>query len=176
MSSYSTGSKSYYSVTSDDEEPTVVTSENHSDGSKAKLPSNGRKSPFYVHEATMFMSSTTPLQYTQGENTELPEHLVDSTGYLADEDDESDWDWNSETGDGPTSPVSVPGYKPYSFRVTAQDIPLPYSFTVGGSPTPMMGYPIKEYPDEDTQPTGDINSIYVRSLYDKGREDRALPH
>ncbi|KAI3821727.1 hypothetical protein L1987_09299 [Smallanthus sonchifolius] len=48
MSSYSTGSKSYYSVTSDDEEPTEVTSENHLDGSIAELPSNGRKSPFYV--------------------------------------------------------------------------------------------------------------------------------
>ncbi|KAI3819616.1 hypothetical protein L1987_13457 [Smallanthus sonchifolius] len=35
-------------IASDDEEPTEVTSENHSDGSTAKLPSSWRKSPFYV--------------------------------------------------------------------------------------------------------------------------------
>ncbi|KAI3815510.1 hypothetical protein L1987_15181 [Smallanthus sonchifolius] len=40
----------------------------------------------------------------------------------------------------------------------------------------MMGYPIEEYPDEDTQSTGDINSIYVCWLFDQGREDRALLH
>ncbi|KAI3821371.1 hypothetical protein L1987_08937 [Smallanthus sonchifolius] len=96
---------------------------------------------------------------TQGEHTELPEHPVDSTGYLADDDDESDWDWNSETGDGPTSPVSVLGQQPHSFQVTAQDIPLPYSFTVGGLPAPTMGYPIEEYPNEATQLTRDVNSI-----------------
>ncbi|KAI3821612.1 hypothetical protein L1987_09181 [Smallanthus sonchifolius] len=40
----------------------------------------------------------------------------------------------------------------------------------------MMGYPIEEYPDEDTQPTRDINSIYhhLRAKADPGSTNRSL--
>ncbi|KAI3754841.1 hypothetical protein L1987_54632 [Smallanthus sonchifolius] len=178
MSSYSTGSQGYYPVDSDDEEPTEVTSMNHSGGSTTGLPSSGRESPFYVpgepsynlvvddaYSAPLVSPHPTqPALPTQpmptpprrgactrepnydaseswlnemyqmkayledkqiyitkrlkalerhkveqlatnemlageigmikedlGEDTELPEHQVDNTGYLADDDDESDW-------------------------------------------------------------------------------------
>ncbi|KAI3821613.1 hypothetical protein L1987_09182 [Smallanthus sonchifolius] len=111
MSSYSTGSKSYYSVTSDDEEPTEEP-EIQTPTQEVEEPNYGARESWMIERFQMkadieddqirvikrlqalerhkSMSSTTPHQYTQGEDTELPEHPVNSTGYLADDDDESD--------------------------------------------------------------------------------------